>query len=52
MPSVSVIIPIYNRSKYLHEAVNSVLQQSYKDFEIIIVNDGSTDNTEDVIRET
>lgn len=43
---ISVIIPAYNHEKYITEAVNSVLTQSYHDFEIIIINDGSTDSTE------
>jgi glycosyltransferase involved in cell wall biosynthesis len=43
MPKVSVVIPCYNLGAYLDEAVASVLQQTYGDFEIIIVNDGSTD---------
>ena len=43
MPKVSVIMPCYNQGPYIHEAVNSVLEQSFKDIEIIIVNDGSTD---------
>jgi glycosyltransferase involved in cell wall biosynthesis len=46
---VSVIIPTYNRANLLREAVQSVLNQSYQDFEIIIIDDGSTDDTEKVI---
>ena len=46
MPKVSIVIPCYNQGQYLDEAVNSVLNQTYQDFEIIIVNDGSRDDTE------
>ena len=45
---ISVIVPCYNQAQYLPEALDSVLQQSYANWECIIVNDGSTDNTEGV----
>lgn len=43
--TVSVIIPVYNAANYLRESIESVLCQTYSDLEIIIVNDGSTDNS-------
>lgn len=49
MPIVSVIIATYNRAAYLKEAIESVLAQTYHDWELIIVNDGSTDSTRDLI---
>jgi len=42
---ISVIIPVYNGEKYIKEAIDSVMQQNHVDLELIIVNDGSTDNT-------
>lgn len=51
MPKVSVIIPCFNQAPYLKEAVLSVIRQSYQNWEIIIVNDGSTDNSEDIAKE-
>jgi glycosyltransferase involved in cell wall biosynthesis len=48
-PLVSVIIPTYNHAHYLCEAVDSVLSQDYDDYEIIVVDDGSTDNTGQVL---
>ena len=45
MPFFSVIIPVYNKEKYVQAAVKSVLNQTFTDFELIIVNDCSTDNS-------
>ena len=49
-PLVSIVIPVYNGSNYMREAVDSALAQTYKNIEIIIVNDGSTDNTEEIAK--
>ena len=46
LPLVSIIIPVYNGSDFIHEAINSALNQTYKNLEIIVVNDGSNDNGE------
>lgn len=50
-PKVSVIIPNYNHSKYLRERIESVLNQSYQDFEVIILDDCSSDNSKVIIKE-
>jgi len=50
-PTVSVIISTYNRAYLIDRFIQSVLNQTYQDFELIVVDDGSTDNTEDIIRQ-
>ena len=50
MPTISVIMPVYNAARYVKEAVESVLAQTLADFELIVVNDGSTDSSERVLR--
>ena len=48
-PTVSVVIPAYNAAWCVRKAIDSVLAQDYRDFEVIVVNDGSTDDTADVL---
>lgn len=49
-PYVTVFIPVYNREKYIHQAISSVLQQEYSDFELLLVDDGSSDKSIEIIQ--
>ncbi|MGX1024072.1 glycosyltransferase family 2 protein [Psychroflexus sp. MBR-150] len=51
MAYFSVILPVYNKANFLKETIQSVLNQTYKDFELVIVNDGSTDKSLEVIKD-
>ena len=50
MPKVTVLMPVYNGEKYLREAIDSILNQTFTDLEFLIINDGSTDNSEKIIK--
>ena len=49
-PTISIVMPAYNISGYISESIKSVLNQTFCDFELIVVDDGSTDNTKDVVK--
>ena len=51
MPNLSIIIPIYNAENYLSTCLNSIIEQSYTDFEVILVNDGSKDNSKSICKQ-
>ncbi len=51
MPAVSICISTYNRKAYLGQTLESIRAQTYQDYEIVIVDDGSTDGTEEMIRQ-
>lgn len=49
MPKVTVLMPVYNGEKYLRESVDSILNQTFTDFELLVINDGSTDSSMDIL---
>lgn len=51
LPKVSVIIPVYNTQAYVRQAVESILQQTLPELEVIVINDGSTDGSEEILQE-
>ena len=50
MPFISVIVPVYNVEKYITRCVESLTGQSFQDYEILLIDDGSTDKTDEVLR--
>lgn len=46
---ISIIVPVYNKQSYIEKCINSILNQSYQDFELILINDGSSDNSKNLI---
>ncbi len=50
MPKISIIIPVYNGEKYIRRCLDSVINQTYNDIQIIVINDGSIDNTENILK--
>ena len=51
MPLLSVILPVYNGESFLREAIDSILAQTFNDFELIVIENGSTDSTPDILKE-
>ena len=51
LPRLSIIVPVYNVEKYLKKCIDKILDSTYKDFELIIINDGTKDNSEQIIKE-
>ena len=51
MPKFSIVIPVYNVEKYIKKCLDSVANQSFKDYEVIVVNDGTKDNSMDIVKE-
>lgn len=48
---ISIIVPVYNVEKYLRQCLDSILNQTYQNFECLLINDGSSDNSADICRE-
>ena len=49
MPLVSIIAPSYNHARYVTQCIDSIMQQAYKNFELIVIDDGSKDNSKEVL---
>ena len=51
MPKVSIIMPVYNKAAFLKQTLDAIVSQKYSDWELIIVNDGSTDESPQIVEE-
>src|ERR1043166_8887289 len=51
-PTVTVLMPVYNGARFVGEAIESILRQTWTDFEFLIINDGSTDRTQEIVAST
>lgn len=49
MPEISIIVPVYNVEKYLEDCIESILNQTFKSYELILIDDGSTDKSGDIL---
>lgn len=50
VPKISIVMPVFNAENYLHESIGSILSQTFTDFELIIIDDGSTDSSRDIVK--
>ena len=50
-PTISIIVPVYNAERYLHRCLDSILAQTFKDFEVICIDDGSPDKSGEILDE-
>ena len=50
MTAISILVPVYNVERYLNQCLDSILQQTFRDFEVVCINDGSTDHSLEIIK--